>query len=580
MIWSLENPERSRLEREALESLSSTSPWLIAGERRIDEFLRLIWDAEIVVGERKFPISLRYPNHFPHSPPLVLPRGDLERWSSHQWGAGGELCLEYGSDNWQPTITGSDMIQSAYRLLSGENPSPHVTSVVASRHATTLGQDLRGDWFRFLFTREVTEALSVIPAGEMCSADIVATFRAKSAVYVISALESPAGRKWREENLPKTLVDEGIARTAAVFRWPVEADLPPTSSRTAFFAAVSSQGLSMPEVQYAILIKGEAFHPYFLWKDNDRAGSISTIPAQPVLVRLDDDHALLKERKVAIVGCGSLGSKFAVMLARAGVADFLLVDDDVMLPDNVIRHELDWREVGAHKVEGVARRIDLVNSGAKCDCRQYRLGGQQSGGSVETLIETIAGYDLIVDATADPRVFNYLCAAAEVGKKPLLWAEVFGGGFGGLIARHRPNIEPKPAAMRASIEQWCAEQGKPIERAAANYENRESGVPLIADDADVTVIASHAARLAIDTLLGRTPSVFPNSVYMIGLSQGWIFDQPFDTRPIDVGPAPQTETVAVSQELANEERDRLLDLLKKFSDAATANSASPPSPSA
>ena len=40
----------------------------------------------------------------------------------------------------------------------------------------------------------------------------------------------------------------------------------------------------------------------------------------------------------------------------------------------------------------------------------------------------------MVDATADPSVFNYLCAAVAVAKKPLLWAEVFAGGFGGFIA--------------------------------------------------------------------------------------------------------------------------------------------------
>jgi sulfur-carrier protein adenylyltransferase/sulfurtransferase len=181
-------------------------------------------------------------------------------------------------------------------------------------------------------------------------------------------------------------------------------------------------------------------------------------------VRLDEAHTALKDRKVAVVGCGSLGSKVAVMLARAGVGHFLLVDDDIMLPDNVVRHELDWREMGRHKVDGVARRIGLINPAASCDIRQYRLGGQQSSGSVEMLIERLATCDLIIDASADPKVFTYLSAGATIGKKALLWAEVFGGGFGGLVARHRPDREPAPAMMRAKIEQWCLEQGKPIER--------------------------------------------------------------------------------------------------------------------
>ena len=42
---------------------------------------------------------------------------------------------------------------------------------------------------------------------------------------------------------------------------------------------------------------------------------------------------------------------------------------------------------------------------------------------------------------------------------------------------------------------------------------------MIADDADVSVIAAHAARMGIDLLIPREPSAYPDSVYMIGLSK-------------------------------------------------------------
>lgn len=40
--------------------------------------------------------------------------------------------------------------------------------------------------------------------------------------------------------------------------------------------------------------------------------------------------------------------------------------------------------------------------------------------------------------------------------------------------------------------------------------------------------------MIIDTALQEQPSIFPYSLYMIGLRKAWIFTQPFDTRPIDV----------------------------------------------
>jgi len=290
----------------------------------------------------------------------------------------------------------------------------------------------------------------------------------------------------------------------------------------------------LPAVTYAVLVRGARIRVFFLGEDDDTVLETPSIPPQPYAVRLDKSHEALASRKAALVGCGSLGSKIAVSLARSGVGRFLLIDDDILMPDNLVRHDLDWREVGTHKADSVARRIQLVNPKATCEVRKQRLGGQESSGSIERLIESLADCDLMIDATAEPSIFNYLCAAVAVARKPLLWAEIFGGGFGGLIARRRPLFEPDPASMRRAIENWCAERGKPIERAANDY-GGGPGAPAIADDADVAVIAAHATRVAIDMLIPRDPSTFPNSVYMVGLAKHWIFDQPFETHPIDVG---------------------------------------------
>jgi hypothetical protein len=58
---------------------------------------------------------------------------------------------------------------------------------------------------------------------------------------------------------------------------------------------------------------------------------------------------------------------------------------------------------------------------------------------------------------------------------------------------------------------------------------------MIADDTAVSTIAAHAAAIAVDTLLGRSPSLFLVSAYMVGMAPGWIFTGPFDTWPIDLG---------------------------------------------
>jgi hypothetical protein len=210
--------------------------------------------------------------------------------------------------------------------------------------------------------------------------------------------------------------------------------------------------------------------------------------------------------------------------------------------------------------------------------RKVRLGGQEASGNIETLLDSFARCDLLIDATADATVFNYLCSAVAVAKKPLLWAEVFGGGFGGLIARHRPTVEPDPATMRRAIEQWCAERHEPIPRGAQDY-GGGADLPAIADDADVSVMAAHATRLAIDTLIGREPSMFPYSVYVIGLTKSWIFDQPFETHPINVGrPLPEPEKV-LDEAVATIELARIKRLFEEYTHASSVNTSSSEAPS-
>lgn len=574
MIWYIENLLRNRSEREALEALASSADWLEPVGWRIDSSLRLIWDANISTGGNTFPISLQYPNHFPHSPPSVLPRGDATRWSSHQYGPGGELCLEYGPDNWHPDLTGADLIGSAHRLLEGERPSPDGPGEVASRHKTTLGQDLRNTLMRFMITRSLAELLSKVLPEQMLTASVIGLFTKNTYVNLASSVVMPSGDTWTE-SLPKPLLKLGYERPAAVLRWPDNSPLPSTESLTAFRAAIAGHNLQLPKVGHVILAQGVLTHAYYLDEDDDTVFKVSVIPPPPVVARLDVGHLALADRKVGIVGCGSLGSKLAVILARSGIGHFLLVDDDIFFPDNCVRHDLDWREAGAHKADGVARRIELANGAATCVVRKHRLGGQEASGSIESLIEGFASCDLLIDTTADPTVFNYLCAAVAGAKRPLLWAEVFGGGFGGLIARHRPQLEPDPASMRSAIENWCADQGKPLPRPARDYGDGAK-VPHIADDADVTVIAAHAARMAIDTLLPRDPSAYPNSVYLIGLAQGWIFEKPFETYPIDVG-APITgpdAPAALDSDESAAELDRILQLFKEHKDAAASSAAS------
>ena len=65
----------------------------------------------------------------------------------------------------------------------------------------------------------------------------------------------------------------------------------------------------------------------------------------------------LSEKRVVIIGCGSIGGYVAHLLARAGVGQISLVDPDSLSWDNVGRHVLGADDVGRPKAEALAANL-------------------------------------------------------------------------------------------------------------------------------------------------------------------------------------------------------------------------------
>lgn len=532
MIWWIENPARSASERLAVENLAGSQSWLQIVKFRLDG-TRVCWDIDIVTSRRSYPISLRYPDFFPGSPPLVFPRGIKERWSFHQYGAGGELCLEIGPDNWDEVYTGADMLESAHRLLTGEEEHASGGSDLDSRHKESLGQLMRIHKNRIFISTEAHGLMAELLDFEVLSATVAVTYRKGSRTFVVTSI-GEGDTDWKAP-LPPVLLSSTFSLTTTILRWPTGIALPNSNDVASFRTEFQSLGIDLSKCECLIVIQGIDILAFDLVLSAG-VGSLAAVLEPASSPRLDKDHSGLATRKVAIVGCGSMGSKVATTLARSGVGEFILVDDDILLPENFVRNDLDWREVALHKVDALADKLEYVQPSIRCKRYRRSLGGQESSANIENLIEVLANCDLIVDATADVGCFSYLGSLAKMAKRPMIWGEVFAGGFGGFIARHRPAVDPVPMAMRHMMMQWCETQGQSFPSPAGRYESGDEN-PAIADDAEVGVIASHMALLSLDTLLPRNPTGYPYGIYVIGLRSGWIFDQPFEVRPIDVGPA-------------------------------------------
>jgi molybdopterin/thiamine biosynthesis adenylyltransferase len=95
----------------------------------------------------------------------------------------------------------------------------------------------------------------------------------------------------------------------------------------------------------------------------------------PIFARNPKEAERLREKHLAIIGCGSGGSALADMAARSGFGVFTLVDPEVLAPENVGRHTLSRGAVGISKAQGVQRAIEGINPSAKVEAIEAKFSG-------------------------------------------------------------------------------------------------------------------------------------------------------------------------------------------------------------
>ena len=573
MMWFLRNPERLNEEVADIEALMAEVPWLVNAAPQVLKGLRLTFNFDLIVNAKPLPFTLAYPALFPETPPSVLPR-DGQHYSSHQWGDGGELCLEYRTDNWDPMVTGAMMIKSAYRLLSSEQPALDQRAVVPSAHQASLGQQLRSTSCRAFLTHQLRNHISTLQPGSGYTCNIVETFVAKRTwTAYVTSIGPASGPTWREDGIPVGNIQGTPGRLVRLSSLDgvvvsEQKDLELIVASASFQDTTSANDNST--ARYTVLADLAAAQFYFsffhegIWKViRYRTIDIS----HETDTRLPKSYAVMAGKTVGIVGCGSLGSKIATSLARSGVSRFVLVDDDILKPDNLARNELGVEGIGAHKVDALKVRIQAVTPNAIVDVCRVGLGAQESSGSTARILDQLARCDLLIDATADSQAFNFVASLVRCARRPMIWTEVYAGGIGGFVGRLRPDFEPPPHAARRQYLAWCRSQGVPWHGQGDEYDaRRQDQQPLIADDADVGVIAAHATRMAIDVLVRCDKSNFPHPAYVIGLTKDWVFEAPFDTRPIDFSEDGEWQ-LPISKEKTSAAVEYLVSLLNKTDNA-------------
>ncbi len=157
--------------------------------------------------------------------------------------------------------------------------------------------------------------------------------------------------------------------------------------------------------------------------------------------------ALLKKKRVGVVGLGSGGGFVALTLAMSGVGKLVLVDDDILENTNIVRHVADSRFIGRPKAEAVAELIHLRNPEAEIEVRV---------GRIEQNMDVLDHIDLLVsgvDGEGPKYVLNQACLKRNL---PAVYAGVYERGEGGDVVVIHPYDGPCYACWAAELREGLA----------------------------------------------------------------------------------------------------------------------------
>lgn len=197
--------------------------------------------------------------------------------------------------------------------------------------------------------------------------------------------------------------------------------------------------------------------------------------------------AALQDRKVSVVGAGSIGSHLADLLHRSGVTDLTTHDFDTLLPGNLTRHAASPTFIGALKTTAVKETANLRTP-------EHPIKIASSIRGLSDAVQLVNEQDLVVDCTGDRLTWQLLLAAAEVTGRSFLHVAVIGHGQVGRVDICPPldgsdPLEESSDVQPLEITAWEGGCGDPV-----------SPTPPTA----VAETAAMGARFAIRMLAGES----------------------------------------------------------------------------
>lgn len=200
--------------------------------------------------------------------------------------------------------------------------------------------------------------------------------------------------------------------------------------------------------------------------------------------------------KLLFFGCGAVGSKLVLHLARSGQGRMTLVDGDKIAPHNMVRYGLSHESVGMRKAEALKKAIEgtfYADGGVEVEAINDSALSLLRGDDRDKL----AGHSRLVDATASSTVLEAISQTDLPEGLSCCRVEIADRGRLGFLTAEGEERNPRLDDLRAVLLDKAVEDDDLSRWLRENRERREQDVGAVLEEIDVGIsCSSETMRLA------------------------------------------------------------------------------------
>lgn len=230
------------------------------------------------------------------------------------------------------------------------------------------------------------------------------------------------------------------------------------------------------------------------------------------------DIALDSARHV-VFGCGAIGSKIIMHLARSGQTNLTLIDPDYISPHNLVRHTLFGEDEGHNKAEALAEKIKKIYPYEQTNV----IHGTSFKDGLIDQKSTFEKHNWVLDFTASEAFFNKLATLKSLDANKIASASISDFGNLGIMYKEGESRNPRLDDLQAylyslsesnkNIQDWLEREKKTAQSSSLIVQvgvGCNSETTVLSDDK----ISSHASYFSGILKREMTKSTKDGKIYL------------------------------------------------------------------